>query len=302
MGAQLSVIVVSYNTKDLLRDCLDSIYAPPVHTEFEVIVVDNASTDGTAEMLSVDYPRIVVIRNAENKRWAGANNQGAAAARGGYLFFLNSDTVLQPGALDAFVGFMDARPEAALAGCRLHNPDGTLQRSCRGFPGVLNLASESFFLYLAFPRSPVFGKYHMTNFNHDVVREVDMVTGAALMVRRDVFADLGPFDEGFHFYAEETDYCRRAMERGYRTFFFPGAVIVHRGGGSPQPRQSYYENLYRGLRRYLVKHHHGVPLATMIALQWAGTALRVPVYFLKGLFSGDAHLFRKSLYYLKLLF
>ncbi len=302
MSARLSVVIVSYNTEALLGECLDSIFGAPVRTEFEVIVVDNASTDRTREMLREKYPLVVTILNDDNRRWAGGNNQGAAAAAGAYVLFLNSDTVVTERALDAFVGFMDERPEVSIAGCRLHNPDGSLQRSCRGFPGPLNLFSEALFLYQAFPRSAIFGRYHMTNFSHDAVREVDMVTGAAMMVRKSVFTGVGPFDEDFHFYGEETDYCYRAAAKGLKTFFFPGAVIVHHGGGSPQPRQSYYQNLYDGLRRFLVKHHAGVPLASMIALQWTGTALRVPVYFLQGVFSRDSMLFRKSLYYLKLLF
>jgi GT2 family glycosyltransferase len=302
VSVRLSVVIVSYNTRELLRRCLDSIFAPPPETETEVIVVDNASTDGTREMLAGNFPRVKTIFNDDNRRWAGGNNQGARAATGEYLLFLNSDTEVRGGALDAFVGFMDAHPHAALAGCRLHNPDGSLQRSCRSFPGVINLFSESFFLYQVFPRSALFGRYHMTNFAHDAVREVDVVTGAALMVRKDVCDRVGPFDEDFHFYGEETDYCRRATSLGFKTFFYPGAVIIHYGGGSPQPRQTYHRNLYRGFRQYLVKHHGGVALATMIVLQWTGVALRVPVYFLQGVFTADPDLFRKSLYYLKLLF
>jgi GT2 family glycosyltransferase len=302
VSVRLSIVIVSYNTRDLLRECLESIFDYPVRSEFEVIVVDNGSTDGTIEMCAGKYPRVVMIQNEENRRWSGANNQGASAASGEYLFFLNSDTVVREGAIDAFVHFMDDYPEAALAGCRLHNADGTLQRSCRGFPGLLNLFSEAFFLYRLFPLSGIFGRYHMTNFAHDTVREVDMVTGAALMVRRPVYSGVGPFDESFHFYGEETDYCYRARARGHRTFFFPGAVIVHHGGGSPQPQQSYFDNLFNGLRHFLVKHHRGIPLSAMLAMHWVGAALRVPVYFLQGLFTGNAALFRKSLCYLKLLF
>lgn len=302
MSVRLSVVIVSYNTRDLLGDCIDALFGAPSPVEFEVIVVDNGSTDGTREMLRDRFPGVLTILNDVNRRWAGGNNQGAAAASGEYVLFLNSDTVPVEGALASFVRFMDGHPEAALAGCRLHNPDGTLQRSCRSFPGILNLFSESFFLYRIFPGTRTFGSYHMTHFAHDEIRRVDMVTGAALMVRKAVFAEVGPFDEDFHFYGEETDYCYRASERGHRTFFFPGAVIVHHGGGSPQARQSYHENLYAGLRRFLVKHHSGFPLTVMICLQWAGAAVRVPVYFLQGVLTFNPGLFRKSLYYLKLLF
>jgi GT2 family glycosyltransferase len=300
MGVRISVVIVSYNTEALLRNCLASVAAQP-GGRVEVIVVDNASTDGTRRMLEKEFPAVRTILNDRNARWAGGNNQGARTASGDILLFLNSDTVVRDGALEAFVRFFDSHPGAAIAGCRLLNPDGTLQRSCRGFPGILNLFSEAFFLYLAFPRSAVFGTFYMTNFDHDAVREVDLVTGAAIAVRSTVFRDVGPFDEEFHFYTEETDYCYRAAKLGFRTWFFPSAAIVHYGQGSPQAKQDYFENLYRGIRRFIVKHHTGLPLGAMIALQWTGTALRVPVYFLTGVIKRDPALFRKSLYYLRLL-
>jgi GT2 family glycosyltransferase len=302
MAVRLSVVIVSFNTEDLLRECLSSILAPAAPAEFEVIVVDNASTDGTRKLLRDEFPAVRTILNDDNRRWAGGNNIGASAAAGDILLFLNSDTVVKPGALEGFIRFFDGRPEAAIAGCRLLNPDGSLQRSCRSLPGVFNLFSEASFLYLAFPGSDLFGRFHMTNFAHDEVREVDMVTGAAIAVRRDDFAAIGPFDEEFHFYGEETDYCFRAKRLGRRVYFFPDSEIVHLGGGSPQHRQRHFENLHEGLRRFLRKHHHGPELAAMIALQWLGEAVRVPVYFLKGLLTGDGALLRKSLYYLKLLF
>lgn len=301
MAVRLSVVIVSYNTADLLDDCLSSVFTGQEGTDFEVIVVDNASTDGTRGLLATRYPAVRTILNDGNRRWAGGNNQGAAAAVGEYLLFLNSDTVLRPGALEGFVRFFDGRPDASIAGCRLLNPDGSLQRSCRSFPGILNLFSEASFLYLLFPRSALFGRFHMTNFEHDEIREVDMVTGAAIAVRRSDFTAIGPFDESFHFYGEETDYCYRAKLLGRRTFFFPWSEIVHLVGGSPLPRQRYFENLHAGVRRFLVKHHRGPRLAAMIALQWLGEAVRVPVYFAAGILTGDAGLLRKSLYYLKLL-
>jgi GT2 family glycosyltransferase len=301
MAVRVSVVVVSFNTEGLLRDCLASVFREP-GTDYEVIVVDNASTDGTRKMLKEEFPAAKSILNDRNMRWAGGNNKGAAAASGDVVLFLNSDTVLREGALGAFVRFFDAHPDAAIAGCRLLNPDGSLQRSCRGFPGIANMFSEAFFLYLVFPRSKLFGSYHMTNFAHDALREVDMVSGAAMAVRAAAFRDVGPFDEEFHFYAEETDYCFRARKLGLRTWFFPSAEIVHAGQGSPQPRREYFENLYRGVRRFLVKHHRGLPLGVMIGLQWTGTALRVPVYCATGLLKGDATLLRKSYFYLRLLF
>jgi GT2 family glycosyltransferase len=296
----LSIVVVNWNAGPALDACLASVAADGLDGR-EVIVVDNASTDGTRTMLAAEFPGIRTILNDENKRWAGGNNQGAAAAVGEYLLFLNSDTEAVADAPRAFLRFLVEHPGASIAGCRLLNTDGTLQRSARSFPGMLNLFFEAFFLDQAFPRSRIFGRYKMTFFDHDEVREVDWVSGAAIAVRKDAFAAVGPFDEDFHFYGEETDYCFRAKALGHRTMFFPDAVIVHHGGGSPLPRQDYFENLYLGLRRFLVKHHHGSRLAAMITLQWTGTAVRVPVYFLRGLLTVDRDLFRKSLYYLKLL-
>lgn len=302
MAVRLSVVIVSFNTEGLLRDCLSSIFASPARAELEVIVVDNASTDGTRKLLKEEFPAVRTILNDDNRRWAGGNNQAASSATGEYLLFLNSDTVVSPGALDAWVEFLDSKPEVSVSGCRLLNPDGSLQRSCRSFPTIVNMFAESFFLYLVFPRSPVLGGFHMTHFDHDTVREVDMVTGAALMVRRRAFERIGPFDESFHFYGEETDFCYRARLLGYRTWFFPGAQITHLVGGSPLHRRRYHENLFDGVRQYLRKHHRGPELWAMLLLQRVGVALRIPVYFLKGIVTVDRSLLSKSVYYGRLLF
>jgi GT2 family glycosyltransferase len=302
VGARLSVVIVSYNTRALLGKCLDSLLADPAGRDTEVIVVDNGSTDGSADMLREHYPGVTAILNTVNRRWAGGNNQGAAVAGGTYLLFLNSDTLIVGDALGAFIGFMEGHPEAAIAGCRLLNTDGTLQRSCRGFPDLTNLFSEAFFLYEIFPRSPIFGRFYMTTFDHESVREVEMVTGAALMVRADVFREVGGFDEDYHFYGEETDFCYRALRLGHRTFFFPGAEIVHHGGASQARRLPYYRNHVDGIVRFLKKYYSGPRLAAAMVIKFAGVALRVPVYFLLGCVTANPGLLRKSIYYLRILF
>lgn len=298
----LSIIIPSYNTKDILRDCLESIHRETHDTPYEIIVVDNDSEDGTRDMLREEFPRIRTILNDVNRRWSGANNQGVGISRGEFLLFLNSDTLIEPGALDAFVRYMRDNPGTGIAGCRLLNPDRTLQPSCRGFPTMANIFFESFFLCKLFPRSRIFGEYHMSYFSHEEERDVKSLMGAALMVRRNVMEKVGEFDESFDFYGEETDFCYRAAAEGVRVRFFPGAEIVHLGSASPQLMEVHFERIHRGQIHFLKKHHSGYRLYLMIFLKSAGVFLRVPVYFFTGILTGDGSLIRKSLYYLKVLF
>ncbi|MGI0009981.1 MAG: glycosyltransferase family 2 protein, partial [Nitrosopumilaceae archaeon] len=197
LTVQLSIIIINYNTRDLLRACLKSVFQKTQDLDFEMIVVDNASVDGSLEMVEQEFPQVKKICNAENRGFAAANNQAIKQANSEYILLLNSDTEVLDGAINKTIEFMKQRPETSIVGCKLLNPDGTLQPSCRSFPSVWNLFTESFFLYKAFKRTKLFGKYYMSFFDHTSIREVDVVMGAFMLIRREVIDAIGLFDEDY---------------------------------------------------------------------------------------------------------
>ncbi len=246
LPVDVSVIVVSWNTRELLRPCLKSILdepgvqvvaddaasAQPVlpgQTLVEIIVVDNASDDGSAQMVQADFPQARLIANRHNAGFAAANNQAIAQACGRVLFLLNPDAYLLPGALTGLARFLHDYPEAAVAGPNVLNPDGSWQAAAFRFATLWDLFCEAVFLSVLWPRSPLFARKELGGFERDAVREVDWVQGCALAVRRTVWDAVGPFDEGYWMYVEELDWCRRAKSLGYRIFFTPDAQVVHYG-------------------------------------------------------------------------
>ncbi len=232
----VSVIIVNWNTKRLLQDCLESLYVQGGNVDTEVIVVDNASTDGSVEMVRDDFESVKLIENMENRGFAAANNQGMAAAKGRYVLLLNSDTVVLDNAVARTVNFADAHPRAAVTGCRVLNADGTLQPTCFMFPSTLNMLLSSTYLYKLFPGSRFFGRERMTWWDRNDVRQVDVVTGCFMLVRREAIDQVGMMDERFFMYAEETDWCYRFKESSWDVIFTPVARIIHLGGQSTAKR------------------------------------------------------------------
>ncbi|MFQ5797956.1 MAG: glycosyltransferase family 2 protein [Bacteroidota bacterium] len=298
----VSIILVNHNTREILRKCLSSIGKQAKGIAYEIILVDNNSTDGSAEMVQREFPAVRLIRNSENRGFAAANNQGISRACGDYTLLLNSDTEVLDGAIQRTVEFMERHPKASIVGCRLLNRDGTLQPSCRSFPSVLNLFTESFFLYLIFKRSKFFGKYYMSFFNHGSIREVDVVKGAYMMIRKEVFDRVGLFDESYFMYAEEMDFCYRAKKSGHKVFFYPGSQVIHLGGGSIADPQSYTRQLYDSQILFFRKHFTGIRRNAVILIKQAGIALRIVVYFLGAAVTLRPDLIRKSRAYSRLLF
>ncbi len=297
----LSIIIVNFNTAKLLQACLQSVFEQTVGIEFEIFVVDNASTDDSVSMIRREFPNVHLIVNESNRGFAAANNQAIPIARGRYILLLNSDTKVLDGAIQKTVEFMQAQPEASIVGCKLLNADGSLQPSCMSFPSVWNLFSESLFLYIVFRRSPIFGAYYMSYFDHDEVREVDFVRGAFMMIRREVFDNVGLFDEAYFMYTEEVDLCYRARKLGYRTFFSPSAQIIHYGGGSIESMSRFSEQLHLTQFYFIRKHFQGLRRIAGAFVKGFGLALRVPVYAFVGLITFDIDLLRKSRSYFSIL-
>jgi N-acetylglucosaminyl-diphospho-decaprenol L-rhamnosyltransferase len=241
----VSVVVVTHNALPWLEPCLESVRGE------ETIVVDNASTDGTVAIVRERFPDVQVVEE-ENRGLAAGWNVGMACARGRYFLILNADAWLADGALAALVAFADEHPEAAVVGPRLLNPDGSLQRSVRGFPTLWRLATEYFFLRKLAPRSQLLNGFYAGGFDHDEVREAEFLMGACLLVRREAVEQVGPLDESFFLFSEETDWCYRFVAAGWKVLFFPGAECVHVGGGSHGGRM-FRENV-RGHLRFLAKH------------------------------------------------
>ncbi|MGC8839620.1 MAG: glycosyltransferase family 2 protein [Anaerolineae bacterium] len=275
MSERVCAVIVTHNRKELLRECLQAVLSqtrPPDH----VLVVDNASTDGSAAMVRREFPQARLWENEENRGFAAANNQAIAQAQGRCLFLLNSDAFLRPGALRALLEFMDAHPEAAVVGPRVLNPDGTVQPSCFRFPTAWDVFCEMAFLSALFPGSPLFNRRGMGGVDRRTVWEVDWVLGAAMAVRREWAERVGGLDEGYFIYAEELDWCRRIREAGGRVFFFPGAEVVHYGGVSKaRAREAILPRAFASRFRYYERFHGRGYARIVRALTALGMVLRL---------------------------
>jgi len=270
----VSVIIVNWNTRDLLAQCLQSVYAETSLSSYEVIVVDNGSTDGSVEMVRRSYPQARLLVNTDNRGFAAANNQGMSIASGRYFLLLNSDTIVLDRAIEKTIVFADRHPDTAVVGCRILNLDRSLQISCFRFPSLLNWFLHSTYLYKLFPRSRFFGREQMTWWARDDVREVDVVTGCYMLVRRAAVDEVGLMDERFFMYAEETDWCYRFNVAGWKNRFTPEAEIIHLGGGSaPKLSAQRARITNRSFVRYIFKHWSKPRAAVgvaMIALFYLG--------------------------------
>lgn len=224
----LSIVIINWNTRDMLRDCLQTVFAGLGDLNAEVIVVDNASTDGSGLMVATEFPQIRLISNVANRGFAAANNQGFAAAKGRHVLLLNSDTLVLGAVLPAMVDFMDAHPAVGIMGPRVLNRDGTMQVSATGFPTLGRLVAQT----LGLNRFKAFDGYRMAQWDRRSQREVEVISGCCMLVRGSALQKVGPLDADFFFYGEETDWCRRFADAGWQVVFAPVGEIVHFGGGS----------------------------------------------------------------------
>ena len=269
----LSVIIVSYNTRGLTLDCLSTLAARLTGLTTEVIVVDNASPDGSAAAVAETFPAVRLVRSAANLGFGAANNLAMRAAAGRYLLLLNSDAFPHDGCLPALVSFLDAHPAVGVVGPRLVNADGSLQRSCWRFPTPWRSWLDSLWITPLLARHPAFDDYR--RWPHDADREVDFVVGACLLVRREAYEQVGGFDERFFMYQEETDWQLRLMRAGWRVMFTPAGTVTHLSGASGKddvPRIN--EVFFESLDRYILKHYGRPGLVVNRAAQIMGAALR----------------------------
>ncbi len=240
-----AVVVVAYNALPWLEQCLESVRGT------ETVVVDHGSTDGTLEVVRDRFPEVTLVEE-ENRGLAFGWNTGVARTSGRYVLLLNSDAWLDEGALDSLVAFADAHPEAAVVGPRLRYPDGRLQRSVRGYPTLWRLATEFLYLRKLAPRSRALNAFYGAGFDHGATREAEVLMGAVWLVRRAAIDEVGPADDSFFLFSEETDWAYRFVEAGWKILFFPGAGATHVYAASHKGLM-FVENL-RGQLRFLRKH------------------------------------------------
>lgn len=232
--ADVSIIIVNWNTKDLLDKCLASIRSQTGSFQYEVFVVDNGSSDGSTSMVKEKYPEVKLIANTQNLGFAKANNQAIKLSQGRYVLLLNSDTQLFEDTLPKLVEFMDTHKEAGAVGAKLLNPNQTLQHSIHNFP---NVVLTFFSLFLPHNLLPFFRLSYIRYWDkHDKTKAVDYVSGACLMVRQETIKKVGILDEDFFMYAEEADWCLRIKKAGEKVYFFPGAQLIHYSGRSSLQR------------------------------------------------------------------
>jgi GT2 family glycosyltransferase len=234
----VSIVIVSFNTREVLRECLLSVYREARSLLVQVIVVDNASTDGSPEMVEQEFPGVVMIRSTVNLGFGRANNLGFESAQGRYVVLLNSDAFLTERSLERSVAHMDARPMAGLGGGRLTGRDGSWQPSARMFPSVFGDLIVLSGLAARFPRSRFFGHADRTWANEMEAATVDWLPGAYSIIRTEALAAAGPFDPRFFLYSEEVDLCKRIKQKGYEVWYWPDIAVVHIGGESSRQIRS----------------------------------------------------------------
>jgi GT2 family glycosyltransferase len=242
----VSVVVVTYNALPYIEQCLQSVAG------HETVVVDHGSTDGTVAAVRDRYGAVRLVEQ-ENLGLAAGWNRGIRETSGRFVLILNADAWAVGDGVRQLLEFAERRPGAAVVGPRLLNTDGSLQRSVRGFPTVWRLATEYFFLRKLAPRSQALNAFYAGGFDHDRVTEAEFVMGSVMLVRRAATDRVGLLDEDFFLFSEETDWCYRFRQAGWKVLFFPGAEFVHVGGASHGGRM-YRENL-RGHLRFMAKHH-----------------------------------------------
>ncbi|EKD49385.1 MAG: hypothetical protein ACD_63C00165G0002 [uncultured bacterium] len=253
----LSIIILSWNVKNLLRRCLRSVFDKTNDIDFEVFVIDNASSDGSADMVGKEFPKAKLIRNDDNKGFAKANNQAIKLCHGEQIILLNPDTEILDSALAKMVRFLNEHPKAGIVGARLLNLDKTLQvGTARRFPTIGILTTMMLGLHSFLLKKKKYKDYYMLDEKFEHITEVDQVMGASLMAKREVFSKIGALDEKFWIWFEEVDFCKRAKNAEYKVFVLPDAEIIHHKGKSfiQQPKLKKYFQLSKSIIHYASKH------------------------------------------------
>lgn len=271
----ISIIIISFNAKELLSECLNSLSKATCSYQMEIVVVDNASTDGAPELVEDKFPDVNLIRNDQNLGFAKANNIGIVKSVGKYICLINSDAYPLEDCLEQMCNYMENHPEIGILGPKLKYPDGSLQPSCREFPTIWNSLCRALAFDILFPNSKMFGGQLMTYFSHDFLRSVDFIAGAFLMVRKAAIDQVGLLDEDFFFYGEDKDWCKRFWDKGWKIVFYPNAEAVHYGGGSTKDQVGFYIKQTHANMLFFRKHHSRIATMSYFMIELLHTIVRI---------------------------
>jgi GT2 family glycosyltransferase len=285
----VSVIIVSWNARKYLMQCLASLSDQAGRYPMEIIVVDNASSDGSPDAVADSYPNVRLIRNSENLGFAKANNIGVSASTGTYLCLVNSDVRVLPDCINRLVEYCEEHPDAGMVGPRIIGRDGKLQRSCRGFPNLWNMFCRALALDRVFPRNKIFTGYSLSYWAQDCLRPVDILTGCFWLLRREALSQVGLLDENFFMYAEDMDWCKRFWAHNWPVVFIPAAEAIHYGGASSanSPIRFYIERQRADLQ-YWRKHHSRLAVAGYFLISCLHVFLRAVGYSIALVFKRSA--------------
>ena len=265
---QLSIVIVNYNSKFLIEQCLGSVGKAIAGIETEIIVVDNNSTDGSKEHLEEKFPSIKFIFNNANVGFAKACNQGFGISSGKFVLFLNPDTLLPESCLADCISFFESHPDAGAVGVRMLDSNGNfLKESKRGAPSVAASFYKLFGLAAMFPGSKTFAKYYQAHLPEKANNSVDVLSGAFMMVRRQVFEIANGFDEDFFMYGEDIDLCVRMDQLGYKNYYLGSISVTHLKGGSTKYNYRHVQDFYGAMNLFVKKHYSNKPAGYILFLR-----------------------------------
>lgn len=287
MRPTFTFAIVNWNTRALLRQCLSSIEKERAGYDIQLLVADNASTDGSVEMVKSEFPRATLVVNLQNLGFAGGHKALFERSRGAYHVLVNSDVRFLPGCLQRWEACMLADEQIAVLGCQILGAEGTVQPSCRRFPSLCFQLLEASGMSRLFPRSALLNAYRMGDFDHCTSRVVDQVMGSLFLIRGNLLSEVGHLDTGFFMYYEEVDYCKRCYSAGYKVYFDADSRVYHEGGGSSrQVKELTIRRSMRSMRLFFKKHYGSWTLLPLLAI----LSLDAVTHFVHGLFTDKAAL------------
>lgn len=263
---KLSIIIVNYNVKAFLQNCLLSIQKATEKIPSEIIVVDNASDDGSVEIVRKNFPQVKLIESKENLGFSKANNLGLKIAQGEFICLINPDTIVEEDTFNEMIKFMESNPDVGLAGCKILNPDGTFQLACRrSFPTPWVAFTKIVGLSKLFPKSKLFARYNLTYLDENQSYEVDAVSGSFMFLRREVYEKIGGLDETFFMYGEDLDYCYRVKKAGFKVYYVHSTKIIHfKGESTKRSNIDELKHFYDAMRLFVRKHFSGSWIIEML--------------------------------------